>query len=316
MKVLELNYNEYSNYNFESHIFNGLDFIEFNKDKCTRVIFLVFKDSKIRFGLPVGIKNNIIKSPFSAPFGGITYKKNNAKHISFSIALKALNNYARLNKYDSIEFFLPPSFYDKDNHAKFITAALMSDFSVNFIEINHSFNLKNFGSDYLKFINYGARKALNIAFAKELTFSVCITDEQKINAYNIIKKNRQERGFPLKLSQDDIFGTIGFIKSFFFIVSLPNGVGIASAICYEVQNEIIQIIYWGNLTKYSDNKPINFLSYKLFDFFKNLNYKVIDIGPSSEDGIVNYGLSDFKESIGCDKYLKFNLINKLNNNIE
>ena len=313
MKAIEVSSTEYKNYNFESHIFNNPNFIEFNKEKCSKIIFLIFKDSKVRFGMPIGIKENIIKCPFSAPFGGIAYKNQKIKSNAFYLALEALKFYGKLNNYDSIELFLPPSFYDPDNHAKFLTAALMAGYNIDFIEINHSYNLDHFNDDYLSSINYGARKALNIALSKELNFSICISDIEKINAYNIIKQNRNEKGYPLKLSVDEIFDTVKFIKSFFFEVQIPDGTGIASAICFEVQKEIIQVIYWGNLTRYNEYKSINFLSYKLFNFFKKLNYKIIDIGPSSENGIVNFGLSDFKEGIGCDKHLKFHLTNTFHN---
>jgi len=48
------------------------------------------------------------------------------------------------------------------------------------------------------------------------------------------------------------------------------------------------------------------LSYKIFEYFKGIGYQTVDIGPSSERGVVNFGLSEFKESIGCDKHLKIN----------
>jgi acetyltransferase-like isoleucine patch superfamily enzyme/RimJ/RimL family protein N-acetyltransferase len=49
---------------------------------------------------------------------------------------------------------------------------------------------------------------------------------------------------------------------------------------------------------------MNFLAYKIFEYYSDLNYKFIDLGPSSENSVPNIGLCDFKESIGCDVTLK------------
>ncbi len=304
MQVIEVTSDEYNSYNFHSHVFNSLVFAEYNKNKCDEVKFLIFKDSKIRFGLIAGIKNNILKSPFSAPFGGLVCKGNNIKHNIYFSAIASLNEYKDIKKLASIEIFLAPSFYHKNDYAKITTALLMNNYQIDFIDINHSFNLENFNANYLSFIEHNARKSLKIGVNKKLNFHICNTLEEKKNAYDIIKQNRQERAFPLKLTYADILGTIEFVKSFFFTVSISESTFIASAICYEVQKGIIQVIYWGNLTQYSEYKSINFLSFKIFEYFKELEYKIVDIGPSSEKGIVNFGLSEFKESIGCDKYLK------------
>lgn len=307
MQIIEVSALEFDNYDFSSHIFNKSKFIEQNKHKCDEVRYLIFKDSKVRFGMPIGIRGNIVKSPFSAPFGGLSYKNNDTKHNMFFEAIIALNDYIKQQDFSALELFLPPIFYDVENHAKLVTALLMNNYKIDFVDINHSFNLNNFTENYLDFIQYNAKKSLNIAISKQLEFNICSPTKQKLDAYNIIKQNRHERGFPLKLTFEDILGTIEFVKSFFFIVSLPNETDIASAICYEIQEGVIQVIYWGNLTQYNEYKPINFLSYKLFEYFKSLDYNIVDIGPSSEGGIVNFGLSEFKESIGCDRHLKLHL---------
>jgi hypothetical protein len=61
-------------------------------------------------------------------------------------------------------------------------------------------------------------------------------------------------------------------------------------------------------------KTMNYLSYKVFEYYANTEIKFIDIGPSTNNSEPNLGLADFKESIGCDINIKFSfkfdLINK------
>jgi hypothetical protein len=50
---------------------------------------------------------------------------------------------------------------------------------------------------------------------------------------------------------------------------------------------------------------MNFLSYKIFEFYKKTGIRIVDIGPSTENSVPNHGLCEFKESIGCDISTKF-----------
>ena len=50
---------------------------------------------------------------------------------------------------------------------------------------------------------------------------------------------------------------------------------------------------------------MNYLAYSLFDYYADNGLRILDIGPSTEDGIPNYGLCEFKESIGCSVTMKY-----------
>ena len=55
-------------------------------------------------------------------------------------------------------------------------------------------------------------------------------------------------------------------------------------------------------------KSMNYLSYKIFEFYNSKGIEILDIGISTECGIPNYGLCEFKENIGCDASSRFTLI--------
>ena len=56
---------------------------------------------------------------------------------------------------------------------------------------------------------------------------------------------------------------------------------------------------------------MNFLSFHVFQYYKNQGIEIVDIGPSTENSIPNYGLCEFKESIGCDILIKTEFYKKL-----
>ena len=50
---------------------------------------------------------------------------------------------------------------------------------------------------------------------------------------------------------------------------------------------------------------MNCLTYNVFRHYSDAGLRILDIGPSTEDGVPNYGLCEFKENIGCGISLKY-----------
>jgi hypothetical protein len=57
---------------------------------------------------------------------------------------------------------------------------------------------------------------------------------------------------------------------------------------------------------------MNFLSYKIFEYYQSTGIPYIDIGHSTVDSVPNNGLCEFKESIGCSLGLLYEYYKKLN----
>ena len=168
------------------------------------------------------------------------------------------------------------------------------------IELNYHFDLNKFSDQYSQNIWRNARKNLNQALANGLVFVRCELDEQKQEAYDVIKVNRMTRGVPLRLTSDALRNTARIIEADYFLVKDSERSSIAAAIVFKVAPQIGQIIYWGDNPNYSSLKTMNFLSYKVFEYFKSKGLRCLDIGYSTVDSVPNYGLCEFKESIGCD----------------
>ena len=294
----------YSVINNPYHIFNSVEFNVLNKEKCEKVFFLLFKEKKYRLGLIAGASNGALSSHFSAPFGSFSFTKGEEQIKDIENAVDELERFAQDKGLREINHILPPVFYNKNFLPKLINVFHRKQYDVSNIDLDYYFILDNFDEDYASTLRRNARKNLAIGLNSELSIRTCEDRKDKKNAYDIIKTNREEKGFPLKMSFDDLEATSEVIESDYFIVSLGNE-DMASAIVFKVAPRIMQIIYWGDISGYSEYKPINFLSYKLFGHYKGRSMKIVDIGPSTENSIPNYGLGEFKESIGCDLSPKF-----------
>ena len=73
---------------------------------------------------------------------------------------------------------------------------------------------------------------------------------------------------------------------------------VAAAQIFEVNDRVMQVVYWGEDTEFSPLRPMNLLASKIALHYLEKG-KIVDVGPSSTDGVPSTGLCDFKASVGC-----------------
>ncbi|QHL88241.1 hypothetical protein GU926_12695 [Nibribacter ruber] len=287
------------------HVYNSVGFNQFNADRLGLELHcLAFKTKKYRLGLLGVVQDGVFKSPFSAPFGGFSFVKDDVRIQHLDQALDSLQEYCLAEGVSRIEFTLPPLFYNPSFLGKSYNALHSHGFTVMQLELNHSVHLAGQTIEsYQETFRRNAQKNLAIAVTKDFSFSVCETEEEKRLAYEVIKQNRFTRTKPLRMSLEQLLQTGSLIPSDFFLVRLA-GAPVAAAIVFQVAKDVVQIIYWGDLPELSSNRTMNYLSFQLVQYYLDKGVQVIDVGYSTEDSVPNYGLCDFKESIGCTAYPK------------
>lgn len=291
------------------HIFNTTDFTLLNEKKVAEVTYLVFKDSKIRAGIILGIEGEIAKSPFSAPYGGFSYIHEDIKIYQIDQVLGLFDNWLKNQGILEVSLTLPPFFYHENYLTKMSNSLWRASYEIKNQDINYQFDTSGISEDYLSRVWKNARKNLKRANSVGFDFQKLGNDLGK-QAYDVIRQNRQERNLPLKMSWEQVKATTETIKTDYFLTNL-NGVAVAAAIVFHVADNIVQVVYWGDLPEYSENKTMNFLSFKVFEFYNKSGIKYVDIGPSTENSYPNHGLCEFKESIGCDLSLKQTFYKKI-----
>lgn len=281
-----------------SHVFNSAAFNTLNAKKCDSVHYLLFREGKYRLGIILGQRGDTFLSPFSAPFGGFEAVRTDVQIQYIENAIELLKSYVTENNGAHIQLTLPPLFYDQSVIAKTINSLYRLGFSLNTVDVNHAIELASWKSKMIK-------RQSNF---EGMSFQRCSNVGEKNMAYEIIRENRKHRGYPLRMTKDQVMETVKLLDADFFMASTPDGLHVASALVYHLSKNIVQVIYWGNLPDFDHFRPMNFLALNLISYYKNLNVSMIDIGPSSENSIPNYGLCDFKERIGCCVHPKFSFI--------
>ena len=282
------------------HFYSTAAFTELNRHKAADVHYLLFGDGETRLGIILGETDEALKSPFSAPFGGLCQKKKQRLE-TIDEAVRLLRDYGR-QQGKKIQITLPPLIYNEP----FITnqlSAFSRHGSIRWMDVNYHFTMARF-QQYMQVIGIKARQKLKHAMKEDFQFRRAETESDIRAAYEVIRQNRRERGYQLRMSLEDVLDTIRVIPADFFLLSY-RGVCVAAAQVFRVTRDIYQLIYWGNLGEYSAMRPMNLLAYRLFEYYYNCSgVHVLGIGPSSQEGEPNYGLIDFKEGVGCQPSCK------------
>lgn len=293
--------------------YNSAEFIELNRDKTDEIFYTAaLEDESPRFIFAFGVRDDSAKSPFSAPFAIPVSLRKNPGLKNYDEALDSLEEFARLNHWKQIRFTLPPLFYFREELAGWLNSFYRMNWKVMNIDINYALNLETvYSDDYVKdIIGFKTRRNLNIAIKSNLEILPCMNDDETLRAYNVIAENRAGKGFPLRMSYEQVMNTVKLVGHEMFIVRHGHD-DIASALVYRVSDDTAQVIYWGDRLNFREFRPINFLSYQLIQFYGSQGFSWLDIGPSTENSIPNYGLCDFKESIGCERDLKYTIFKEL-----
>jgi predicted N-acyltransferase len=257
----------------------------------------------------IGFKSRRAYSPYSAPFSMI-YMKDNCTIKDTLLFFKSLKSFFNLNNICSYRVTLPPSSYNEDYINLMTSAMVSSGFIVEFIDLTHNFHLEGLIdiTAYKEGLSRSKKNYFNQSIRNKLSFEQINIDDAKI-AYDIIKLNREVKNYPLKM-------TFEHIKSIYeskddtvrFFILRKDDTIVASAIVFDVTNDISQVVYWGDVPEYTHLHPMTYLPYKLIEFYRNSGKKILDIGPSSERGVINQGLADFKKSIGSSISIKISLL--------
>jgi len=132
-----------------------------------------------------------------------------------------------------------------------------------------------------------------------------LTPESYREAYEVIVKNREAKGFPITMSFDSILQMVEvFPGKLTFFGAFQEAKMIAASICVSVNSSILYVFYWGDLPGYERFSPVSLLAESIYGHARQRGFRFIDFGTSTKDGVPIYGLMNFKREIGCFPSLK------------
>jgi hypothetical protein len=288
--------------------FNEPDFTELNNDKADQVYYLIFmRENSARFGLIAGRVGNEMRTPFSAPYSYPVAIIGESKQETIDAALEIFEEYCIEEGIESIRFIFPPLFYDEHQLSGWVSAFYRKQYQFDNIDLNFALDLRKLNVDeetYGQLITQKGRKGLRRARRSGLEIIHCETEEEYREAYRIVEIGHDAKGFPTQLSFDQLMSTLSLVGHDAFIVR-KSDVGIVSEFLYRINSRIVQGIYTGTHPDYMECNGMNLLTYYTIGYYAEQGFEILDKATAGKDSIPNYGLCNFKESVGCERSLKY-----------
>jgi hypothetical protein len=243
--------------------------------------------------MAAGIKDNVLKSPFSAPFGGLHFRKENVYIGAIDSFSNSLKQYLLKRKIGKVEIILPPNLYHPSFNAKTINSLFRSGFRTSLPEITNWIDLECFDGT---FSQKNSREYYRQAERNRLSFGLAEAENEKRLVYELVRENRARFGRPIFMTINDILKIEKLWPVDFFKVTTPKGELAASGIFYRFHPQICYAVFWGDNETGRPLRAMDFLSLNLWRYYKEKGYRYIDLGISTESGLPNEGLLRFKET--------------------
>lgn len=285
-----------------AHIFNTVAFAEHNRHKCDDgdVRYLFAGDTKVRGGIILGRRGDTLHSPFSAPFGGLLTNREQ-RFEAVDAMWREILEYTCAEGL-KLRVTLPPALYDPDLTVKSINSLARLGLEAT---LDVSYHLDLTRGDFRSGISPSCKRVLNQAVGLDAKVTkIDATHDNIHRIYSIVEANHLSKNRPVWMTFDDVVATVSLVGADFFIVTY-DGEDIAGAMMYPTGKDIVQLIYWGDMPGHADLRSMNVLSAYMYEHYRGAGLRILDLGPATEDGVPNYGLCVFKESLGAMPTLKY-----------
>lgn len=244
-------------------------------------------------------------SPKRGTFGGLSlHTKLDLQILEAFIETVVANLIAQQAK--SITIKLAPFSHDIALSALMTNVLLRNGFELINHELNYDMTIN--AEPFSNRISYGnkkrIKKCLNHGFvAKHHPLS----DINKI--YEVIKINRERRGFPLTMTLEQIQTMIELFPDKYHLFAVhdsneQDAKMVASAVCIAVTESVLYVFYWGDIAGYERFSPIALLADCIYAFCQTEGFKQLDVGTSSLNSEPSYGIAQFKRNLGFTESLK------------
>lgn len=277
----------------DPHPYISEPFVELNKAKADVIIRLADVSDKPSVGIIAGVKDGILRSPFSAPFGGFHFRKEILHIGELDDFLSTLKDYIISKNYKGIELILPPDIYHATFNAKTVNSLVRNEFQYHTPDLTSWIDLHNFNG---AFTQKNSKEYYRQALRNDLLFEQVSDEKEERQIFEVIRENRARFGRPIYMTFEDILNTGKLWPVDFFKVESPENKIVASAIFYRCHPDICYAVFWGDTEEGRPLRAMDFLAFNLWSLYKEAGFRYLDFGTSTDSGIPNEGLLRFKES--------------------
>jgi hypothetical protein len=268
--------------------FNTREFVMRNPDQKT----ISFPENAPTPHIYFTWAGNELVSLARSTFGGFI-DSDNASTISTTIS--EILKWTNANEIRSVVIRCFPDIYSAGENKLTRDALLQAGFEIASHDITQFLDV----TENELTMNVHRKRRLRKCSEQGFTFKILHTDSLA-DAYQLFLDSRENKQYPVTMSIQDFENAFDMFPDRYILFGVVDqGKIIAACVAVAIDTEILYSFFVGDSLAYRVYSPVTQLLDGVYRYAQNKKMKIVDLGISTDKGIVNEGLYAFKKSLGA-----------------
>lgn len=247
----------------------------------------------------LSIYENIGYSALKAPFGSIDVSSSISTHV-LDEYFDFILNWCLTYGLQAIKIRHYPHCYDQEGSVLIQNSLFNKGFEIINTDVGQYINILPDTPAFSR----SARIKMNKCKRAGFMFKVLEKSHLK-EAYFLLKACKDRKSYPTNIGLEDLEKSfLKFPDRYLIFGVMDNRILISASICVVINNSILYDFSHGHLWEYRKFSPVVLLVDGILHYCFKEDYKILDLGLSTDNSIINTGLYDFKSRLGALPSLK------------
>ena len=229
-----------------------------------------------------------------------------SKTTNLILLIEKIQDWSRTNNIAFLTIRCFPEVYDKGQSEIIQRALVRSGFAIKCEDITQVVPI------FEKMdLNIHKKRRIRKCLALGFTFRQVGVDLLS-ESYSLIVESRNQKAYPITMTMKELERMfILFPEDYLLFGIFDKSKMIATSVCIKINSKILYSFYIGDDIAYRSLSPVTLLISGIYDFCQLHRYELLDLGISTDMGILNNSLYAFKKSFGSFDSRKLTFEKKL-----
>jgi hypothetical protein len=204
-----------------------------------------------------------------------------------------------------VEILLAPMAHDPVAFSNQTHLLHARGYAVTQCDVNHSLVVDSQGM--AERMSYGNQKRLRKCARKGLHGRL-LPPSALPQVYDTLAANRLSKGHAMSMSLEQLQAMQKTFPAAMLLFGCQSGdTQAAAALCLRLSAEVLYVFYWGDRPGHANLSPVVSVAEAVYAHCQTEGIRLLDVGTSSVDREPNFGLIQFKRSLGFAESLKLRM---------
>jgi Acetyltransferase (GNAT) domain len=287
-------------------LFHDLDFLSYHSaDRFDFRHLIVERDGRIEAVVPGAVRRDgVFVSPAGASVGGPAVRRSLAAEQALAL-VEALQNYARAQHWDGLEFALPPPVYHHSPNQLVEFALTLKGFSLTNRALSFLLPLRRGATDHYQALFAQSRRSY-VRANRRKGVTTREAGAEAVDAFlELFQETYDRLGTSATHTPSEIVDLLRRLPHRVRLwLAWLGETAIAGSLVFVLNPNVCCTFYICDRLSHRDHHGVTVLLADLLDTLAQRDFRYLDLGPSASSTHFNRGVVYFKESLGAQAFCR------------